>query len=139
MPFFMSLTAAVHTDLFLLFPVCCDLFLVVVFHIGVAGVGIATVISQMVSCSLPVERAHQLRETKLTAALRPVKTDQHQHAGDHLGNHRGDTDTGHAHMENDYQKQIQPGIQHTGNNQEKQRPFRISYCPEEPRLRSYRA
>ena len=33
-------------------------------------------------------------------------------------------------MENDYQKQIQPGIQHTGNNQEKQRPFRISYCPE---------
>ena len=49
-----------------------NLFLVVVFHMGVAGVGIATVISQMVSCVLVliclyrVESSYQLRLSKLT-------------------------------------------------------------------------
>ena len=49
-----------------------NLFLVVVFHMGVAGVGIATVISQMVSCVLVLiclyraESSYQLRLSKLT-------------------------------------------------------------------------
>ena len=47
-----------------------NLFLVVVFHMGVAGVGIATVISQMVSCVLiclyRAESSYQLRLSKLT-------------------------------------------------------------------------
>ena len=49
-----------------------NMFLIIVFHLGVAGVAIATVISQMVSCVLVLrclyrsEESYQLRFSKLT-------------------------------------------------------------------------
>ena len=72
-----------------------------------------------------------LLENQSDRTFRVVQCPQDQHGGKNVGDLGGDRYPGGICFEHDHEKQIEQHIDHPGDRDVKQRPFRIAYRPQD--------